>query len=195
MDLELYEQRRYEFSTPGFRKELKRRLRKTCANCGCDSKERLIEYHHIVPLIHGGTNKLSNIVPLCEDCHIKAHGSKKVRKTQKGIKGAGRPRIVPPNDYRQILDRYMHGEISQSECKFMLNIADKAKLTDMLYYHDYLEELGLKSCRNHLDHIEDRDNMPPDRVIAYVVYKNGSRTHYLADGSVVKGANNKKKRR
>lgn len=44
---------------------------KKCANCG---SEENIEIHHIVPLIVGGTNKKSNLVALCQDCHAKIHG-------------------------------------------------------------------------------------------------------------------------
>ena len=44
---------------------------KKCANCG---SEENIEIHHIVPLIVGGTNRRSNLVALCQDCHAKIHG-------------------------------------------------------------------------------------------------------------------------
>lgn len=47
---------------------------KKCANCG---SEENIEIHHIVPLIVGGTNKKSNLVALCQDCHAKIHGLKR----------------------------------------------------------------------------------------------------------------------
>ena len=49
---------------------------KVCANCG--SREN-IEMHHIVPLSQGGSNKESNLVYLCFDCHGKAHTTRKVR--------------------------------------------------------------------------------------------------------------------
>jgi 5-methylcytosine-specific restriction endonuclease McrA len=41
-----------------------------CVNCG--SAEH-IEYHHIVPLANGGNHIFTNIVPLCYECHLKAH--------------------------------------------------------------------------------------------------------------------------
>ena len=41
-----------------------------CGNCG--SKTNL-HVHHIVPLARGGTNQLSNLRTLCEDCHKKIH--------------------------------------------------------------------------------------------------------------------------
>lgn len=199
MDIKMTpEELRKEFESSDFRKRMIQRLGTRCVNCNKGKKEIQIDYHHIVPLCRGGTNNARNIVPLCFNCHQAAHHSQNlnemIRETTTSKIG-GRPRMVPPENYREILDDYIHGKISQKRCKILLCIRGKSKLTDMFYYKEYLEELGLKSCRNHLDHIEDRDNMPPDRVIAYVVYKNGSRTDYLADGSVVKGANNKKKRR
>jgi hypothetical protein len=50
-----------------------------CQECG--SKKRL-ECHHIIPVVNGGTNELSNLITLCHDCHLKAHpkGYKKTAK-------------------------------------------------------------------------------------------------------------------
>lgn len=41
-----------------------------CANC--NSIEEL-QYHHIIPLALGGTNKLTNLVCLCNKCHSLIH--------------------------------------------------------------------------------------------------------------------------
>lgn len=61
---------RFEFKQKQFQDMLKETLGTTCVNCGSNEH---IHYHHIVPLINGGTNNLENIVPLCEDCHGAAH--------------------------------------------------------------------------------------------------------------------------
>lgn len=39
----------------------------------CDSNVN-ITYMHIVPLKNGGTNRMTNIVPLCNSCYCKASG-------------------------------------------------------------------------------------------------------------------------
>ena len=44
----------------------------TCINCSKNVQDNII-FHHVIPLTIGGTNKDSNIVPLCEDCHNKLH--------------------------------------------------------------------------------------------------------------------------
>ena len=46
-----------------------------CRVCGAESK---LQCHHIKPRADGGTDKLSNLMTLCEDCHEKHH--------QKGLK-------------------------------------------------------------------------------------------------------------
>ena len=44
-----------------------------CRNCG---STKSIEYHHIIPLVFGGKDVLSNIVPICSDCHALIHFGK-----------------------------------------------------------------------------------------------------------------------
>ena len=41
-----------------------------CRVCGAESK---LQCHHIKPRADGGTDKLSNLMTLCEDCHEKHH--------------------------------------------------------------------------------------------------------------------------
>jgi len=42
-------------------KELKGTI---CCNCGIDYNNEIM-FHHIVPLSFGGTDKITNIVPIC----------------------------------------------------------------------------------------------------------------------------------
>ncbi|MEW4281778.1 recombinase family protein [Priestia megaterium] len=51
--------------------EFDAKLPKVCGNCGSTSD---LQMHHIVPLINGGNNILSNITRLCTDCHSATHG-------------------------------------------------------------------------------------------------------------------------
>ena len=41
-----------------------------CGNC---KSNKNLHVHHIVPLSRGGSNNLSNLRTLCEDCHKKLH--------------------------------------------------------------------------------------------------------------------------
>ena len=47
-----------------------------CDNCKYEGVLDDYEAHHIVPIVHGGTNYLSNLAILCSDCHGKAHGER-----------------------------------------------------------------------------------------------------------------------
>ncbi|MCA1670458.1 MAG: HNH endonuclease, partial [Thermomicrobia bacterium] len=41
-----------------------------CAQCGIGG---VLHVHHIIPRARGGSNDLSNLVPLCPTCHALAH--------------------------------------------------------------------------------------------------------------------------
>ena len=43
--------------------------RSSCALCGVSSSERRIEVDHIVPRSRGGTNDISNLQALCDECN------------------------------------------------------------------------------------------------------------------------------
>jgi len=44
-----------------------------CAVCGKTGKVNGVEAHHIVPVLNGGTNALSNLIGLCKVCHTAVH--------------------------------------------------------------------------------------------------------------------------
>lgn len=51
--------------------EFDKLLPSSCQNCG--SKDDLV-IHHIVPLVKGGTNLITNMARLCSPCHALVHG-------------------------------------------------------------------------------------------------------------------------
>ena len=57
-----------------------------CCNCGAPAHHR----HHIVPKALGGSDRLSNLAPLCEACHGLVHGRDFVR--HKELSKAGQDR-------------------------------------------------------------------------------------------------------
>lgn len=46
----------------------------SCQNCG---SSEFLEIHHIVPIVFGGSNKITNLATLCGICHRHAHGDGK----------------------------------------------------------------------------------------------------------------------
>lgn len=46
------------------------RAEQTCEKCGAKGDNRALHAHHIVPIIHGGSNHPDNIMALCGSCHV-----------------------------------------------------------------------------------------------------------------------------
>lgn len=117
-----------------------------CVNCGATDN---IQFHHIVPLSNGGTNRETNIVPLCLTCHIKAHDGM-VRPTN----CKGRPRNPPPNQYEEILQRYADGEIGKAKAGELLGLTEKGKihLTGYWWYKEWCAQHGIEgTIKNSVD--------------------------------------------
>ena len=117
---------RKQFNSRQFRAKLKEALGDICVNCGSNEH---IHYHHIVPLECGGTNSLTNIVPLCEDCHGLAHG----RDSYKLLR-EGRDRAKTKEGYRDGRPK----KYTEQE----LNRAMKLK-SEGLSYNQIVKETGI----------------------------------------------------
>ena len=111
---------RTQFSSSNFRKNMIEQLGKTCVNC---SSNKDIEYHHIVPLVNGGTNNLSNIVPLCKECHCKAHD----KEYRHGCPSSGRPKKynIEDENVLNVLHKYFNLEIGKKEAMELLEMRHK----------------------------------------------------------------------
>lgn len=146
-----YEELRQEFTKKSFRTELKLKLGSACSNCG---RIENIEYHHIVPLINGGTNKLSNIVPLCVECHEKSHDKEGFKS-----RGGGRPRATTIDEAEPILKKYFNLEIGARECKKLIGISVNNKSTWFKLTKQYREKYNIdKSFKNNIDLLKSQKN-------------------------------------
>lgn len=58
------------------KKLLEERAIYECCNCGKKLTKEEVQVHHVVPLSLGGTNRESNMVIICLECHGKIHGRK-----------------------------------------------------------------------------------------------------------------------
>lgn len=132
---------RQEFTRPTFRIELKDKLGNICVNCGSDKH---IEYHHIVPLKNGGTNRLTNIVPLCEECHCKAHD-----KAFMNNKSCGRPKAIEYENAEPILHRYFNMEIGKKETKELLGIKGNSTWDRLI--KEYKDKHNIGNFYNRID--------------------------------------------
>lgn len=161
---------RLEYNRESFRKTLKEKLPKNCVNCGSNNN---ISYHHIVPLALGGTNNIANIVPLCDKCHKLAHGSVNIRETFRS-KTAGRKKLEAPENYKEILWRYINGEIGRKECENSLGLSKATKIQDVWYYKEFLNQNNILHHKNKVDLLVNKNKyIPKGREIAYIEFSNG----------------------
>ena len=171
---EYIKETRNYFSKESFRKELKKELGNICCNCGTNEN---IEYHHIVPVVYGGTNKLSNIVPLCIECHFKAHE----KTNYEGIANArkngtvGRKHKVSYEECFPYIVDYIYGRIGKKEFKARCKYSEKYKLDKCSYIERYKKENGIKSFKNIIDIINIKGKLTDDKYVGYIEFENGKR--------------------
>ena len=170
-----YEQMKLEFNRPSNREEMEEELGCVCANCGSDLD---IEYHHIVPLKLGGSNRLTNIVPLCYVCHKIAHGARNIRRVCRSENG-GRPRMKLPENYRGVLEDYLCGRIDRDTCYDKIGLLGANKLTDKPFFKEYLKENQIVKYKNFLGRKKDDIHS----IASYIIYEDGKIERYYRDGS------------
>lgn len=108
---------------------------RACIYCGNPAEE----LHHIVPRHMGGDNRLSNIVPLCRECHCKAHSKRNNEKEWK----AGRPLLPMPDNFFEVADEYLDNKITFGEA---LEKVGTTRNTFYRFLHEYREETGDTRC-------------------------------------------------
>lgn len=139
-----FEEVKHEYHSYKFRKKLEEsKPKEACENCGVTER---LEYHHIVPIYLGGTNNLGNIAVLCDECHEKAHGAKKIRAMSSR---RGQRKIIDNSDV--IFESYRNGEIGTRECKAKIKYSPGSKLSDCWSYKHYLKSHGIRRINNRVD--------------------------------------------
>ena len=164
-----HKQKRLEYNRPSFKKMLSENLPHECHVCGCTDESKLM-YHHIVPLALGGENDLRNIIVLCAECHSKTHMVPNAWNNS----GGGRPTKFPSN-YKEILEKYIDGDIGRSECEKSLNMAGGSHIHDKPLYKAYLAEKGIAKVRNLIDVRKHKSNkIKQGSLIVQVTYLDGA---------------------
>lgn len=159
--------------------EYKEKLGCTCVNCG--STER-IEYHHIVPLCMGGTNRLTNIVPVCVNCHVAIHGEQEYRKL------AFRRSVRKPKpkfeEFEKVFWDYANCKIDTSDVKRLLGMSPKTSLNAKKEYQMFLYRNNITKIVNHVGKYRKDENWPPERrtsVVGYTIYKDHTKEIHAED--------------
>ena len=148
------------------------KLPQVCCNCGSTSG---LEYHHIVPISQGGTNKLTNIAVVCGCCHLAIHNEKEAR-AYNLTTSRGRPANVDQAAHDEALEKYRHCLIGQKELKNLLQLSANSKITDNSRYKRYLRENNIKQIKNNLDIIRANSTKPINSgdIVGRIIYKDGS---------------------
>ena len=144
----------------------KKLLGAECVNCGSNEN---IEYHHIVPLCVGGTNKLTNIVPVCIRCHKAIHGEKDYREYS-AIKNKGKRKSY--TEYESDFEKYINCEIDKKTLKGILGI--KGALNNCASYKSFLKSHGIKRVINNVSELIEDCNYPPPKntELGRIIYTN-----------------------
>ena len=156
-----YKQLRAEFNSKQFKRVLKDSLPGECVNCGC--KEEL-EYHHIVPLAQGGTNRLSNIAVLCSRCHKAVHGEREARKYS--LRGVSGRKPLSFDNSGEIFGKYFRCEITQKALKEAFGLPSGTRVTELLAYKEYVRDHKIVFFQNLVDIKITRGHRFCDRSVA-----------------------------
>ena len=164
---------REEFNRPSFKEYLYKELGSRCCNCGSTED---VEYHHVVPLANGGTNNISNIVPVCFRCHKAIHGARQSWiEMAKRSENFGRPRTITYEDAEPILDAYIRCEIGTQETWERLGFIGSPRLAGKVVYKEYVEKHSITGHRNNIDLIKKKNGgvIPKGCELGYVIIGNG----------------------
>lgn len=170
---------RKQFVSTGFRKRVILEKPHVCANCG---SEEGVEFHHIVPIMVGGTNRMSNIVPLCGACHMAVHFGEPIARYKSHKRSGGRPRKLP-DDYKNILTDYVMCRIPKSEAQRKIGIG--SNICDTVWFKEFIEENGIAEYKNNLDILMSFGTVPVGRKVGYIRLDGDKRMELYADREFV----------
>lgn len=166
-----YEELREEFISKSFRKAIKDSLPDACCNCG---SKKSIEYHHIVPLKLGGTNRTTNIVPLCHKCHKAAHCGQHISHYSDKT-NAGRKSRSNAEKHSEIFDMFINGEIGNRKCSELLGYSPSTPIKDRPSFQKYIKSKGILYVRNLIDLCctTRRDGINDGDIVGKIEYLDG----------------------
>lgn len=161
-------------------REKKKELGDKCINCG--SKEN-IEYHHVVPLLLGGKDNDSNIVPLCYACHKAAHHGRHILEYKVGNKGGRKPK-ASPEEVKVAFMKYVDGEIGTRKLRSMLGYYNKGSVNDISEVRRLKKKYRISEIKNNIDILGTNSpgKLVHGAVVGKIIYLDGSeRPMYFND--------------
>jgi hypothetical protein len=160
--------------------ELEMMLGKMCSNCGTHEN---IEYHHIVPLHLGGTNRFSNITPLCHRCHEAAHRGQHISRYKNKTRVGGRPSNVSDKDAFKALDMWADGQIGNRKCFELMKRAHSSTggstISNSPQYKRWIKDRGYKRVKNNIDVAATRaiGGFSNNKIVGFIEYEDERRVY------------------
>lgn len=176
----IYEELKKEWQDQTLRRMVKHVCGEVCYNCGSTEN---VQYHHIVPLRMGGTNKLSNIAVLCSRCHKAAHRGRHISHYL-NTENMGRPRTAPAEVIEDALNEFFQCKIGTMECAARIGLkGKKAHLSEKVWYQEYLKEHKIKYFQNRIDMLispkRRRHTLMEGECVGVMIYENGERKEFF----------------
>lgn len=166
-----YEELRQEFTGEVFRRHMVKALGNRCVNCDSDEN---VEYHHIVPLKLGGSNRYTNIVPLCHKCHVAAHTGRDINQIKSNPKRGGRPKKwLYSEECDEHFWKWAEGRIGTNRLKEIFGMGNRVhvKSTDM--YQGFIEKYGISDIKNVRDMVVHKQQLSKVCKTSTVYYTDG----------------------
>ena len=158
--------------TPKKKKKLMEMHGNRCINCGSPDN---IEWHHVVPLALGGNDNLSNMVPLCYECHkaVTTQQPLIIASCGRQVNRGGRKR-KKPEGCDTIADDIIYCRITMQEAAKKLGLSEKycKSIREKWWFKEYQDKLGIKYSANWLSKSR-KAGLYDGRRIGYIEYRDG----------------------
>lgn len=160
--------------------ELAMMLGSTCSNCGSSEN---IEYHHIVPLHLGGTNRWTNIAPLCNRCHKAAHRGRHISHYVSHA-NSGRPAKCTDEEAFAALDRWADGQIGSRKLRELMQLEEPkvggSVIRKHKQYKEWIKQRGYKNVRNTIDVAATHNPFNLEgKTVGYIEYPDGHKEEII----------------
>lgn len=127
----------HKYYREGVVEEVQRRYRNECCNCG---ETEHLDIHHIVPLSCGGTDKIENLVLVCQRCHQGLHHGHHIDR-YKSYKNCGGRKRIARNDV--LFMDYIHAKISVPDAAKKMGCSNKHGIKQTFNFREFMKDNGI----------------------------------------------------
>jgi len=106
------------------------RDRNQCMNCGKNDEQTKLDVHHIVPRGQGGSDRISNLVLLCRQCHDAAH--EETMAPTVDFSSTGKMKHSEFEIFREFFEQLPSARFDTSSKKWRVPIQDMQELVDSI---------------------------------------------------------------